>query len=68
MAKVYSYEAEINGVTKCKMSIFDDGHWEFDFWPDNADKDEISSYMESFANASNRMLKHGLTKIIVKKL
>ncbi len=68
MAKAYKYIAKNGETTVCEISIYEDGHWEFDTWPENMNKDLLDSYSESCQNALNRLLKHGLTKIEFKKL
>lgn len=66
--KIYKYKAKDGDNVVCEISIYDDGHWEFDTWPSNMNKDNIDSYTESCANAVQRLVKHGLTNIEIKKL
>lgn len=68
MAKRYKYEAKSGDTVVCKISVYDDGHWEFDTWPEMMTKTDIDSYTESCQNALNRLQKHNLTNIEFKKL
>lgn len=66
--RTHKYEAKNGEVTYCKMFLHDDGHWEFDTWPEMVNKVVVDSMCASFDNALARMRTHGLTEIHIKTL
>lgn len=66
--RAYKYESKIGTNTSVEFFIHDDGHLEFTVMPEDMTPDFMMSLMESSGNAINRLNKHGLDRIDVKRL